>query len=83
VVIATHPDISAGVVRQCSERGIRNVWFHRSFGDGSVSKEAVAECSRLGIEPIVGGCPLMFCEPVDVAHKCMKWWFQRSGKVPR
>src|SRR4029079_14937923 len=39
VVIATAPDISTAVVRQCSERGVRRVWFHRSFGIGSVSEE--------------------------------------------
>jgi hypothetical protein len=62
---------------------VKRVWFHRSFGDGSVSEEAVSECERLGIESIVGGCPLMFCDPVDIGHKCMRWWFQRSGRVPR
>jgi predicted CoA-binding protein len=83
VVIATHPNISASVVRQCSEHGVRHVWFHRSFGEGSVSREAVGECERLAVECIVGGCPLMFCEPVDFGHKCMRWWYQRSGRVPR
>ncbi len=81
-VIATHPDASATVVRQCADAGVKRVWFHRSFGNGSVSVEAVAECERLGIEAIVGGCPLMFCEPVDVAHRCMRWWLQRKGRVP-
>ena len=83
VVIATHPAASAAVVRACAERGVKRVWFHRSFGDGSVSDEAVAECQRLGIEAIVGGCPLMFCDPVDVGHRCMRWWLQRRGRVPK
>jgi predicted CoA-binding protein len=83
VVIATHPDVSASIVRQCKEHGVTRVWLHRSFGDGSVSQEAVRECERLGIECIVGGCPLMFCEPVDIGHKCMRWWLQRLGRVPK
>jgi predicted CoA-binding protein len=83
VVIATHPDAALDVVRQCAERGIGRVWFHRSFGQGSVSEVAVAECDQRGIEAIVGGCPLMFCEPVDVGHKCMRWWLQRRDRVPR
>jgi hypothetical protein len=53
------------------------------MGQGSVSEAAVKECAARGIEAIVGGCPLMFCEPVDLGHKCMKWWFQRQGRVPR
>lgn len=83
VVVATHPGAAVDVIRQCGERGIGRVWFHRSFGDGSVSPEAVRECEKWGIDAIVGGCPLMFCEPVDIAHKCMKWWLQRRGRVPR
>jgi predicted CoA-binding protein len=82
VVIATAPDVSAQIVRQCGDHGVHRVWFHRSFGSGSVSEEAVRECHARGIECIVGGCPLMFCEPVDVGHRCMRWWLQRQGRVP-
>lgn len=83
VVIATAPAASADVVRQCVERGIQRVWFHRSFGDGSVSDEAVRSCRASNVECIVGGCPLMFCEPVDLGHRCMRWWLQRQGRVPK
>jgi predicted CoA-binding protein len=83
VVIATHSRDSASVVRQCADRGVKMVWFHRSVGAGSVSEEAIDEAGRSNIECIVGGCPLMFCEPVDIAHRCMRWWLQRTGKVPR
>jgi len=83
VVIATAPAAAADVVRQCADAHVPRVWFHRSFGDGSVSDEAVRECEARGITPIVGGCPLMFCEPVDVAHRCMRWWLQRQGRVPK
>lgn len=83
VVVVTHPDVSLEIVRQCAERGIERVWLHRSFGDGSVSEAAVRECEARGIECIVGGCPLMFCEPVDLGHRCMRWWLGRRGRVPR
>src|SRR5579871_6437350 len=36
VVIATHPNVSVKIVRQCAGLGIRQVWLHRSFGQGSV-----------------------------------------------
>ncbi len=83
VVVATHPDVAVDVVRQCGARGVPRVWFHRSFGQGSVSDAAVRACAERGIDCIVGGCPLMFCEPVDIGHKCMRWWLQRRGRVPR
>ena len=83
VVIVTAPGAALDIVRQCASRGMPRVWFHRSFGDGSVSDAAVRECAAKGIDAIVGGCPMMFCEPVDLAHRCMRWWLQRSGRVPR
>jgi predicted CoA-binding protein len=83
VVIAAHPDAAVTIVRQCADRGVGRVWFHRSFGEGSVSAEAVRECGARGIACIVGGCPLMYCEPVDPFHRCMRWWLRHMGRVPR
>jgi len=83
VVIATAPSVSLDIVRQCARLGIRHVWFHRSFGNGSVSDAAVRECSKYGIDCIVGGCPMMFCDPVDFGHKCMRRWLQWQHRVPK
>lgn len=82
LVIATHPAVSVELVRQCGDCGVGRVWFHRSFGQGSVSEKAVRQCETLGIACIVGGCPLMYCEPVDLGHRCMRWWLRRRGRVP-
>lgn len=82
LMVVTHPDAAEGLVRQAAARGIRQVWFHRSFGQGSVSDAALQACAELGIRPIVGGCPLMYCEPVDIAHRCMRWWLGHLARVP-
>ena len=44
VVVATPPAAAVEVVRACGDVGVRKIWFHRSFGEGSVSSEAVREC---------------------------------------
>ena len=82
VVVATHPRNALDIVRQCGERDVRRVWFHRSFGDGSVCDDAVRECKARGIQCIVGGCPMMYCEPVDLSHRCMRWLLRLGGRVP-
>ncbi|MBK9062126.1 MAG: CoA-binding protein [Acidobacteria bacterium] len=82
LVIAAHPDVAAGLVKQAAARGVKNVWFHRSFGEGSVSGAALDACRTAGITPIVGGCPLMYCAPVDVAHRCFRWWLGFKGRLP-
>lgn len=82
LMVVTPPAAAESLVRQAAARGVQRIWFHRSFGEGSVSDAALRACSEEGITPIVGGCPLMYCEPVDVAHRCMRWWLGRQGRIP-
>jgi hypothetical protein len=81
-VIVTSPAVAAGVVRQCGEAGIRDVWLHRSIGQGSVSGEAVKEAERLGIRCISDGCPMMFAGRVDIAHRCIRWILNMQHRLP-
>lgn len=83
VVISTPPSATEEIVRECAELGVKRVWMHRSLGDGSVSEDAVAFCRENGISVIPGWCPMMFCEPVDFGHKCMRWWFGKTSKLPK
>lgn len=82
VVVVTAPDVSEHVVRECVTVGVPRVWIHRSFGDGSVSQAAVEYGNAHGIEVIEGGCPLMYSDPVDVGHKCIRWILRMTGKLP-
>jgi hypothetical protein len=36
-----------------------------------------------GVDCIVGGCPMMYCTPVDFAHRCMRWILKLQNRVPR
>ena len=83
VVICTRPEVAMELVKQCAEVGINRVWMHRSFGQGSVSQEAVHYCREKGIMVIAGACPMMYCEPVDFGHKCMRWILGTFGKLPK
>jgi predicted CoA-binding protein len=82
VVIATRPDIAEATMRECADLGIKNVWMHRSFGAGSVSRAAAEYGRQHGIRVIAGGCPLMFEPTADPAHKVMRVLFTMTGKVP-
>jgi predicted CoA-binding protein len=81
VMVVTHPSVSVNVASAALDRGVKHIWFHRSFGDGSVSAEAVALCRSRGVEPIVGGCPLMYCPPVDPGHRFFRWWLRLRHRV--
>lgn len=82
VMIVTHPGKAAKVVREYADLGIRHVWLHCSFGQGSVSEEAIAECKRYNINCLVGGCPMMYCGPVDFGHRCMRWILKMQNRLP-
>ena len=82
VMVVTHPSVSASIARAALERGVKHIWFHRSFGSGSVAPEAIQVCRERGVEPIVGGCPLMYCQPVDSFHRFFRWWLRIRKRVP-
>jgi len=83
VVIATRPEVAEQIVRECAELGISRVWMHRSFGGGSVSDAATKFCRDNNISVIPGACPMMFCQPVDFGHKCMRWVLRFTGGMPK
>jgi len=82
VVVATPAGAALAIVRQCIDKGVRHVWFHRAFGNGSMSDDAVKACKDHGIAVVEGGCPMMYCEPVDAAHRCFGWWLGLIGRGP-
>lgn len=83
MVIATTPETATKLVHECAEAGVSRVWLHRSFGPGSVSREAEEFCRDHQIAVIAGGCPMMFCQPVDWGHRCMRWVLAATGGLPK
>jgi predicted CoA-binding protein len=83
VVIGTRPASAAATMCECAELGIKHVWMHRSFGSGSVSKEAAAYGRQQGITVIDGGCPCMFDPTADPGHKAMRFVCAMTGKIPK
>lgn len=82
VVVATPPGAAEDLVRECAALGISRVWMHRSLGTGSVSDEALKLCREQGMAVIPGACPMMFVEPVDLGHRCLRWLLGGLGKLP-
>lgn len=83
VVIATRPEVTGRIVRQCGDAGIRRVWMHQSVAKGSsVLPEAVEYCRQHDISVIAGACPMMYGAGVDFGHKCMRWMLKLTGRLP-
>ena len=84
VVIITRPDITEGIVHDCSAAGVSRVWMHQSMGKkgSSVSPEAVEYCRQHNISVIAGACPMMFGPGADFGHTCMRWFLKLTGGLP-
>jgi uncharacterized protein len=83
VVVGTKPERALTTLKECDRLGIKHVWMHRAFGQGSVSDEATEYGREHGIEVIDGGCPCMFEPTADPGHKVMRFVCTLSGAVPR
>jgi uncharacterized protein len=84
VVIATRPETTERIVRECGEVGVKRVWMHQSMPRGSsVSPAAVEYCHEHDISVIAGACPMMYGPGADVGHTCMRWILKLTGRLPR
>ena len=83
VVIGTAAKRAPSIVRECKELGISRVWMHAGLSESSVSPEAVEYCRANDMTVIAGGCPLMFDPTADFGHRCMRWFLERRGVVPK
>ncbi len=77
VLVVVPPAKAAATVREAAAAGIHHVWLQQ----GAESPELLQVCSDLGIEPISGGCVLMFARPTGY-HKAHRWIWQLLGKLP-
>ena len=83
VIIASPPSSAKSIIEQCLKLKINYVWFHSSINQGSLDDDAAAIGEVNGMKVIRTGCPMMYVEPVDLGHKCIKWVLNLTGKVPR
>jgi predicted CoA-binding protein len=84
VVIITRPEVTAQIVHDCNDAGVRRVWMHQSMAKGStsVSPQAVEYCRQHDISVIAGACPMMYGDGVDFGHACMRWMLKLTGGLP-
>jgi predicted CoA-binding protein len=82
-VFVLRPEISSQVMEDCIAAGVKSVWMHGNFFASSISEQATRVGRQNGITVIDGGCPMMYCEPVDFGHKCMRWISGITGSLPK
>lgn len=82
VVLGTSPEHSEVAMREAVDLGIKWVWMHRAFGQGSVCDDATVLGREHGVTVIDGGCPLMFGPTSDAMHRIARLVSRMTGKIP-
>jgi predicted CoA-binding protein len=79
VYIVTPPEQTAECVRQCLQRGIRNIWIQQR----SDSKETLDLLKDEDLSLIRNRCIMMFADPVKGAHAFHRFMARLFGSYPR
>lgn len=84
VLVMVNGADAVGVVRQCLASQVHHVWLFKGLGGpGAVSDEAVELCRAAHVNVVEGACPLMFLEPVGVAHRVHRGLRRLNGSLGR
>jgi len=82
VLVMVRAAEAVGVVRECLASQVRDIWLFKGFGGpGAVSDEAIQLCREAGVNAVEGACPLMFLEPVGVAHRIHRGLRRLNGSL--
>jgi len=79
VILVVMPTVSAKVVKEANDLGIKSIWFQQ----GSSSDEAVKFCEDNSMSFVRDECIMMFTEPVESIHKFHRWLWKIFGKLPK
>ncbi len=60
VLIMTPPEVTAKLVNDCAQAGVKRVWMFRGVGRGAATANTVNACEDQGMSVIAGECPYMF-----------------------
>ena len=82
LVYVDRPQAMAAVT-DCIAARIPLVWLHDALSPGAATNEAIDRLRASGCTVIPGLCPMLYLEPVDPAHFCLKWVLRMAGKERR
>jgi predicted CoA-binding protein len=78
IIVMTKKDLTAGIVREAKEKGIKQIWIQQMAD----SKEALDELKDTDINLIKGECILMHYKPHSI-HKFHRAINKFFGKFPK
>ncbi len=72
-----------GVVDQCINAGITNVWLYGVTGPKSIDEDLQNYCLEHNLNLVAGYCPFMFLENAEGIHKFHGFLWKLIGLYPK
>lgn len=82
LVYVDRPQAMAAV-EDCVAAQVPLVWLHDALSPGAATSEAITRLRAAGCAVIPGLCPMLYLQPTDPAHFCLKWALRWVGKERR
>ncbi|HUS87003.1 MAG TPA: CoA-binding protein [Bacteroidales bacterium] len=82
LILATPPEATEQIVKDCKDTAIKRIWMHRGGGGtGAQTDNAIEFVKDNNMQVVYGLCPMMFYPPVGI-HKLHYWMKKLSKKMP-
>ena len=78
----TPPAVTAQLVPDCKEAGVKRVWMFRGGGHGAATSNTVAACEEQGMSVVPGECPFMFLPGSSFIHRAHGFLRKIRGAYP-
>lgn len=82
-LLMTPAKVSAAVVQDCIDAGVRRVWLYKAVTTGALSDEAIELCDRNNVSVVAGECPFMFLPGPSGFHGIHRFFRILTGTMPR
>jgi len=82
-LLMTESHVSGGVVRECYDAGIQDIWLYRAAGTGAVSRSALDFCDEKQMNVVNGECPFMFLPQNGFPHNFHGFCRKMLGRLPQ
>jgi len=88
--LITNPDLTYKLTKEAIILGVPRIWMHNLSGiksnkhtpkNSSISLSAVDEAQTAGITVIAGSCPMQHIPPVDIFHRCIRWFNDKTDSA--
>jgi len=81
-LLLTKPAVTAEIVHECHQAGVRHVWMYRATGAGAVNRDAIDFCSQNHMSVVEGECPYMFLPQTGFPHRVHGFCRKLLGRYP-